>query len=119
MTKVCVIGSGSWGSALACVAARAGHDTIIWGRSEATVDEINTSHTNTKYSYGMAMGKGERLEGLKLAEGAHTAGIALKIAEEHEIDVPIISAIVNVLEKKTTAREAVHALLTRPLKREI
>ena len=323
MTKVCVIGSGAWGSALACVAARAGHETVIWGRSGAVVDEINTSHTNTRYlddltlesslvattdiskavsgsdlvllsiptqtlssrldeiaqhagdailvtcckgidketgklpaelvseafpdnsigvlsgpsfasdvvsnlptavtvasasegtadilaghlstdafrcyastdikgvelggalknvlalavgaargmelgasaeaalmargfaelrrlanalgakretlvglsgfgdlvltcsspqsrnfSYGMAMGRGESLEGLKLAEGAHTAGVALKIAEENEIDVPIIGAIVNVLEKKTTAREAVHALLTRPLKRE-
>lgn len=323
MTKVCVIGSGSWGSALACVAARAGHETMIWGRSETVVNEINTSHTNTHYldglkieqsiiattdiaqamsgsdlvllsiptqtlasrldemvqhvgdailvtcckgidkqsgklpaelvsqafpnnsigvlsgpsfatdvvsnlptavtvasanegaadilagllstdtfrcyastdikgvelggalknvlalavgaargmrlgasaeaalmargfaelrrlattlgakpetliglsgfgdlvltcsspqsrnfSYGMAMGEGTSLEGLKLAEGAHTAGVALKIAEENNIDVPIIGAIVNVLEKKTTAREAVHALLTRPLKRE-
>lgn len=323
MTKVCVIGSGSWGSALACVAARAGHETMIWGRSETVVNEINSSHTNTHYldglkieqsiiattdiaqavsgsdlvllsiptqtlasrldeiaqhvgdailvtcckgidkqsgklpaelvsqafpnnsigvlsgpsfasdvvsnlptavtvasasegtadtlagllstdtfrcyastdikgvelggalknvlalavgaargmklgasaeaalmargfaelrrlattlgakpetliglsgfgdlvltcsspqsrnfSYGMAMGRGESVEGLKLAEGAHTAGIALKIAEENNIDVPIIGAIVNVLEKKTTAREAVHTLLTRPLKRE-
>jgi len=49
MTKVCVIGAGAWGSALACVAARARHETIIWGRSEATVDEINTSNTNTHY----------------------------------------------------------------------
>jgi glycerol-3-phosphate dehydrogenase (NAD(P)+) len=77
-----------------------------------------SSPQSRNFSYGMAMGKGETLEGLKLAEGAHTAGIALKIAEEHKIDVPIIGAIVNVLEQKTTAREAVQSLLARPLKRE-
>lgn len=77
-----------------------------------------SSPQSRNFSYGMAMGRGESLEGLKLAEGAHTAGVALKIAEEHGIDVPIIGAVVNVLEKNTTAREAVHALLTRPLKRE-
>ena len=77
-----------------------------------------SSPQSRNFSYGMAMGRGESLEALKLAEGAHTAGVALKIADENEIDVPIIGAIVNVLEKKTTAREAVHALLTRPLKRE-
>lgn len=78
-----------------------------------------SSPQSRNFSYGMAMGRGESLEGLKLAEGAHTAGVALKIADENNIDVPIIGAIVNVLEKKTIVREAVHALLTRPLKREI
>lgn len=77
-----------------------------------------SSPQSRNFSYGMAMGRNESLDRLKLAEGAHTAGVALKIADEQKIDVPIISAIVNVLEKKTTAREAVHALLTRPLKRE-
>lgn len=77
-----------------------------------------SSPQSRNFSYGMAMGRGESLEGLKLAEGAHTAGIALKIAEQHEIDVPIISAIVSVLEQRTTAHEAVVGLLNRPLKRE-
>ncbi len=77
-----------------------------------------SSPQSRNFSYGMAMGKGESLEGLKLAEGAYTAGVALKIADENKIDVPIIAAIVNVLENKSTVREAVHALLTRPLKRE-
>lgn len=77
-----------------------------------------SSPQSRNFSYGMAMGGGDSLEGLKLAEGAHTASVALKIADEKNIDVPIISAIVNVLEKKATAKEAVHALLSRPLKRE-
>ncbi|MDJ0612598.1 MAG: NAD(P)H-dependent glycerol-3-phosphate dehydrogenase [Rhizobiaceae bacterium] len=70
------------------------------------------------FSFGIALGKGDDLQGLKLAEGAFTAGVAKRLADEHQIDVPITSAIVNVLEKRVTAREAVEQLLTRPLKRE-
>jgi len=78
-----------------------------------------SSPQSRNFSYGMAMGRGDSLEGLKLAEGAHTAAIALEIAARKEIDVPIIRAIVDVVENRTTARQAVHALLTRPLRREI
>ncbi|MEM9279278.1 MAG: NAD(P)H-dependent glycerol-3-phosphate dehydrogenase [Pseudomonadota bacterium] len=77
-----------------------------------------SSPQSRNFSYGMAMGRGESLEGLKLAEGAFTAGIALKLAGESGIEVPITQAIVNVLENRTTAHEAVQQLLTRPLKRE-
>jgi len=70
------------------------------------------------FRFGMALGSGESLEGLKLAEGAFTASVALRLANDLAIDVPITSAIVDVLEKRVTAREAVEQLLTRPLKRE-
>lgn len=70
------------------------------------------------FRFGMALGSGESHDGLKLAEGAFTASVALRLANELGIDVPITSAIVDVLEKRVTAREAVEQLLTRPLKRE-
>jgi len=70
------------------------------------------------FSFGMALGKSESLDGRKLAEGAFTASVAKRLAKEHKIDVPITFAIVDVLEKQVTAREAVEQLLTRPLKRE-
>lgn len=77
-----------------------------------------SSPQSRNFTYGMAMGLGEPLEGLKLAEGAFTAAIALKLAREAGVDVPVTEAIVNVLEKRVTAREAVQQLLTRPLRRE-
>jgi len=77
-----------------------------------------SSPQSRNFTYGMAMGMGDSLEGLKLAEGAFTAAIALKLAKEAGVDVPVTEAVVNVLEKRVTAREAVQQLLTRPLRRE-
>ncbi len=47
--RVVVLGGGAFGSALACVAARAGHETRLWARSQNTVDEINLNRTNSAY----------------------------------------------------------------------
>lgn len=47
--KVAVIGAGSWGTALAIVAARADHDVALWSRNQAVVESINSAHTNSIY----------------------------------------------------------------------
>jgi len=46
---VAVIGAGAWGTALASVFARAGHQVVLYGRDAAAVTEINASRTNAKY----------------------------------------------------------------------
>lgn len=49
MEKVCVLGAGSWGTALAMVLAENGHDTLLWTHRTAQAEEINNLHTNRKY----------------------------------------------------------------------
>ena len=49
MSKVTVFGAGAWGSTMAQVLSDAGNDVLLWGRSQQVIDEINSSHTNTKY----------------------------------------------------------------------
>jgi glycerol-3-phosphate dehydrogenase (NAD(P)+) len=49
MAKITVLGAGAWGSTMAQVLADGANDVVLWGRSEAVITEINTSHTNTKY----------------------------------------------------------------------
>lgn len=51
--KICVIGAGAWGTALASVARRAGRQTAIWGRDRATVEAINTRNENPRYLSGI------------------------------------------------------------------
>ena len=48
-TKIVVVGSGAWGSALACIATRARNTTHILCRNKATADEINHNKTNSDY----------------------------------------------------------------------
>lgn len=77
-----------------------------------------SSAQSRNFAYGLALGRSENLEGLPLAEGVATAGIAARIAKERGIDAPIISAVAAILGGKITVAEAVSALMTRPLRHE-
>jgi glycerol-3-phosphate dehydrogenase (NAD(P)+) len=76
------------------------------------------SAQSRNFAYGLALGRGESLEGRPLAEGVATAGIAARIARERRIDAPIISAVAAILAGKITINEAVSALMSRPLRTE-
>ncbi|MGN1399631.1 MAG: NAD(P)H-dependent glycerol-3-phosphate dehydrogenase [Erysipelotrichaceae bacterium] len=47
--KVFVLGSGSWGTALAAVLADNNIDVTLYGRNKAEVDDINQNHQNAKF----------------------------------------------------------------------
>ncbi len=49
MTRVAVLGAGSWGTTFAKVLADAGSDVSLWARREEVVREINETHRNTRY----------------------------------------------------------------------
>eukprot|EP01137_Pigoraptor_chileana_P020147 Opistho-2@82135 len=47
--KVAVFGAGSFGTALAMVASRAGHTVVIYSRDQQQADAINKDHRNPKF----------------------------------------------------------------------
>jgi len=47
--RVAVIGAGSWGTALAMVAARNQHDVLLWAREPEVATGINRAHRNPFY----------------------------------------------------------------------
>src|SRR5678815_5014816 len=51
--KVSVIGAGSWGTALAIMAARAGHNVKLWSRNANVVTSIQRERTNPVYLPGI------------------------------------------------------------------
>jgi glycerol-3-phosphate dehydrogenase (NAD(P)+) len=42
---VAVLGSGAWGTALACRLVLNGHSVKIWGRDQSIIDQMNQSHS--------------------------------------------------------------------------
>jgi glycerol-3-phosphate dehydrogenase (NAD(P)+) len=53
--RIGVIGGGAWGTALAMVASRAGHESLIIVRNSLICDEINLQHHNSKYLPGITL----------------------------------------------------------------
>ena len=47
--NVAVIGAGSWGTALAQVAALNGHEVVLWARRESVASSVNERHHNPDY----------------------------------------------------------------------
>ena len=73
------------------------------------------------FSFGVALGKGEKPDGAahgKLAEGAFTAPVLLEMAREKNVDMPISAAVAAVLADKLSVDKAIESLLTRPIKSE-
>jgi glycerol-3-phosphate dehydrogenase (NAD(P)+) len=49
---IAVIGAGSWGTALAIIAAKAGHSVRLWSRNTEVVQSINQQRVNPVYLSG-------------------------------------------------------------------
>lgn len=70
------------------------------------------------FSFGLALGRGDAVEGLPLAEGVATTAIAARLARERGIDAPIIEVTESLLRGGLTVEEAVSQLMRRPLRGE-
>jgi len=58
--NVAVIGAGSWGTALAMVAARAGHSVRLWAREASFAEDLQRTRENSTYLKGITLP--ERIE---------------------------------------------------------
>jgi len=79
------------------------------------------SDKSRNFAFGLALGRGasvEQASGGKLAEGALTAAVLVRMARSKGIDMPIAEAVNAVLEGRSGIDEAVAGLMARPLKAE-
>ena len=77
-----------------------------------------TSDQSRNYRYGLAIGKGEPFDANTTVEGAATARAVRQLAQNLQIDLPICAIVADLTEDKLTAKQALTALLSRPLKEE-
>ena len=52
MKKVTVIGDGGWGTALALVLQRNGHDVTVWGPFPEYIQQVQAAKENVKFLPG-------------------------------------------------------------------
>ncbi len=60
MSKVAVIGAGSWGTAISGLLVHSGHEVSLWGRDEALVETINATGRNPRYLKDIQIPSGVR-----------------------------------------------------------
>jgi glycerol-3-phosphate dehydrogenase (NAD(P)+) len=49
MARIGVVGAGAWGTALAVIAARTGHEVTLWGRDPAAIERMARARENAAY----------------------------------------------------------------------
>lgn len=76
MTRVAMMGSGSWGTAFAMVLADAGSEVVIWSRDASTARGINDEHRNEAYHPGIDLPSSIRAT-TKAHEALDGAGIVV------------------------------------------
>jgi len=82
-----------------------------------------SSTSSRNFSLGKALGEGASVEDVlgaknSVAEGAFTAPVLAELARARGISMPIVEAVVTLLEGGAPARDVVAGLLSRPLKAE-
>lgn len=55
MSRVAVLGAGSWGTTLAVHLAEAGHEARIWGNARADLDALDRDRENRKFLAGITL----------------------------------------------------------------
>src|SRR5687768_13850870 len=53
--RCAVVGAGAWGTALADLLARNGHDVTLWAREADVVEGVNERHENAHFFKGFAL----------------------------------------------------------------
>lgn len=82
MKRIAIIGAGNWGTALAIVSARAGHETRIWSRNASVVESINREHLNSSYLLGARLPENVRATA-EIPEALEGAELVVMAAPSH------------------------------------
>jgi glycerol-3-phosphate dehydrogenase (NAD(P)+) len=84
MTRIGIIGGGAWGTALALLARRAGHDALIWAREADVVTAINERAENPRFLPGVRLDAAIRATG-ELGEPVSTCALIALVAPAQHV----------------------------------
>ncbi|HEU4830537.1 MAG TPA: NAD(P)H-dependent glycerol-3-phosphate dehydrogenase [Gemmatimonadales bacterium] len=84
MTRIAVLGAGSWGTTLADLLARKGHDVTIWAYEAEVVERINQAHENHLFLPGASLATSLRASG-DAAGAVRGVPVVLSAAPSHAV----------------------------------
>jgi glycerol-3-phosphate dehydrogenase (NAD(P)+) len=96
--RIAIIGAGSWGTALAVVAARAGHTVSLWSRNAEVVSSINERRVNSRYLVSTSIPANVIATG-DLAAALHETSTVLLAAPSHAVR-ELLSAMSPLLDQE-------------------
>src|SRR5688500_3087168 len=80
--SIAVLGAGSWGTALAALIARHGHDTALWGRDPAAVAPLQATRQHARSLPGIALPDSLRATS-DLADALRGSDLVLVVVPSH------------------------------------
>ncbi|MCH7934470.1 MAG: NAD(P)-dependent glycerol-3-phosphate dehydrogenase [Gemmatimonadetes bacterium] len=115
MKRVAVIGAGSWGTALAAVLAKKGHDVHLWAFEAEVAEQITQGQENTSYLSGVDLPENLRstadlesaLEGAEVVVSvspAQVVGSVMAEAAPHIADDALVLSASKGIETTTLRR---------------
>lgn len=88
--RAAVIGAGSWGTALASLLSRKGHDVVLWSFEEDVVASVNRDHVNP-YLEGVTLPEGLRCTS-DLADAVGGAALVVSVSPSQFVGRVMTSA---------------------------
>src|SRR5689334_1451881 len=115
MKRIAIIGAGSWGTALAVVAARAGHEVQLWSRNRDVITSINEHRLNPFYLTSIQIPPGvtgiseietalRNVASVLFAAPSHAARELLSTVAPHLDDSAIVVSVAKGIEIETGKR---------------
>lgn len=62
MSRIAVLGAGSWGTTLAVHLAEAGHEAVVWGNDRSDLADLERDRENRKFLPGIALPVGVKVQ---------------------------------------------------------
>ncbi|MCU0803808.1 MAG: NAD(P)-dependent glycerol-3-phosphate dehydrogenase [Burkholderiales bacterium] len=87
MARVGIIGGGAFGTAMACVLSRSGHEIVVYAREPEVVESINRDRVNAMFLAGATIPRGIVATGDLAAASARQDFILMVVAAQHVREV--------------------------------
>jgi len=111
LTRCAIVGAGAWGTALADLLARNGHDVVLWARETDVAESVNAHHENARF-----------LAGHRLAPSLRaTSSVAEAVQGAEFITYAAPSHVLRAVARDTApavARDATLAVASKGIERE-